>query len=64
MFSKEKYVTTIANKFSQFIQYPLKINNSQVNTLQPIWSKDKDVVTLKEHNDFFEYLSNNKTSFM
>lgn len=40
-FCEETEIEKIITKFSQFISYPIRLNGSQINSLQAIWYREK-----------------------
>lgn len=62
-FCKESRVKLVLKKYSNFLNHPIYLNASQVNTLSAIWAKNKSEVREEEYKDFFEYLTNQKTAY-
>jgi TNF receptor-associated protein 1 len=53
-----KRIKDIIKKYSNFVSFPVKVDGIAVNTVQAIWTKDKNSVTETEYNDFYKYVSN------
>ena len=62
-FCKEATVKNILKKYSNFLNHPIYINTTQVNTLSAIWARNKSEVKEDEYRDFYEYISNQKTPY-
>ncbi len=54
----EKYrLEQIIKRHSNFISFPIKLGDEQLNTLKAIWREPKSSVTKEEYNEFYKYLS-------
>ena len=62
-FCKEYTIKNVLKKYSNFLNYPIFLNESQVNTLSAIWSRNKSEVTEDQYKDFFTYITNQKTPY-
>ena len=62
-FSQDVMVEKIIKKFSQFINYPIKLNGALINSLGAIWSREKRDVTIDEYERFFEQLASTKIPY-
>lgn len=62
-FCQENEVDKIITKFSQFINYPIRLNGQQINKMSAIWYKDKREVTEDEYERFYEQLANTKVPY-
>ena len=56
-------IEKVIKKFSQFINYPIKLNGATVNALGAIWTKEKRDVTIDEYERFFEQLASTKIPY-
>ncbi|KAJ1976337.1 hypothetical protein H4R33_006461 [Dimargaris cristalligena] len=59
-FAKPATIRQIVTKYSNFINFPVKLNGEQVNTVSALWKKSKNSVTEQEHLDFFHFLAGSK----
>lgn len=62
-FCKEQSIKTVLKKYSNFLNHPIFLNNTQVNTLSAIWARNKSEVTEDQYKDFFSYLTNQKAPY-
>lgn len=62
-FSQDAMVEKIIKKFSQFINYPIKLNGAIINSLGAIWTREKRDVTIDEYERFFEQLASTKIPY-
>jgi len=62
-FSQDAMVEKIIKKFSQFINYPIKLNGALINSLGAIWTREKRDVTIDEYERFFEQLASTKIPY-
>ena len=47
----------IVKRYSDFVAYPIKLNNDTLNSMKAIWDRPKGEVTEAEYNDFYRHLS-------
>lgn len=57
-FSIKHVVEGIVKKYSNFVGFPIYLNDSKVNTVNAIWKKPKNEVTEEEHKEFYRYIGN------
>lgn len=51
-------VKGIIRKYSNFVPFPIFVDNERVNTVQAIWSKSASEVSDEEYREFFKFISN------
>ena len=56
-FSKKSYVEGVIMKYSNFVGFPIHLNDAKVNTVQPLWTKSKDQITEEQHKEFYQYIT-------
>ncbi|KAH7053687.1 Hsp90 protein-domain-containing protein [Linnemannia elongata] len=56
-YAKEAVVEAIIKKYSNFVDYPVHLNNKKINAVQPLWTKDKNDITEQEHIEFYRYVA-------
>jgi len=54
-FSNEDRVKEVLTHYSSFVQFPIKLNGEQINTVQPIWMRNKNEITEEEHTEFYKF---------
>lgn len=57
-FSIKHVVEGIVKKYSNFVGFPIYLNDSKVNTVQAIWKTPKNDVTEEQHQEFYRYIGN------
>lgn len=57
-FSKEARAREILTHYSSFVQFPLKLNGEQLNTVQPIWMRNKNEITDEDYIEFYKFQAN------
>lgn len=62
-FSDVSQVRKVVDKYSNFVQFPIKINGELVNTVQAIWSRSPSEVSADEYLNFYEHVSSSKENF-
>jgi len=57
-FASAKTVESVIKKYSNFVNFPIVLNGSPVNTVQAIWAMDKNKVTDEQHLEFYRFIGN------
>ncbi len=55
-FAKAARVEEIIRRYSNFVQFPIELNGTVVNTIQAIWTRSKSEITTEEYNQFYQYI--------
>jgi molecular chaperone HtpG len=55
-FTREDTLKRIIQRYSSFIQFPIELNGSRLNTVQAIWSRSKSEITEADYNSFYQYV--------
>lgn len=55
-FAKAARIEEIIKRYSNFVQFPIELNGSVVNTVQAIWTRSKSEITEEEYNQFYQYI--------
>lgn len=57
-FSEEFRIKDIIKKYSNFVDFPVYVEEETVNTVTALWQKRKDDITDEELKEFYKYISN------
>ncbi|KAH8554842.1 Hsp90 protein-domain-containing protein [Umbelopsis sp. PMI_123] len=57
-FASKIEVDSIIKKYSNFVGFPIYLNGGKVNTVEPLWTKEKNSVTDEQHKEFYRFISN------
>jgi molecular chaperone HtpG len=57
-FANADRVRDVLTHYSSFVQFPIKLNGEQVNTVQPIWTRNRSGITDEEYNEFYKFQAN------
>lgn len=57
-YSDSSRVEKILKKYSNFISFPVILNDKRVNTMDAVWSLEPKKVTDEMHNEFYKYVAN------
>lgn len=57
-FLEDYRVKSVLKKYSNFVDFPVLVNNETVNTITAIWQKKKDDVSDEELNEFYKFITN------
>ncbi|MBN2329157.1 MAG: molecular chaperone HtpG [Candidatus Omnitrophica bacterium] len=45
-------------KYSNFVPFPIQINGEKVNTIQALWTRNKNDITGEEYTEFYKFIAN------
>ncbi|MBU0961930.1 MAG: molecular chaperone HtpG [Proteobacteria bacterium] len=51
-------VENIIKQYSSFVPFPIKLEGETVNTVQAIWTRNKNEISDEEYNDFYKFIGN------
>lgn len=54
-FAENYRVKSILERYSSFIEFPIKLDGDTVNTTQAVWLKNKSDVTEEEYKEFYKF---------
>lgn len=57
-FSKAETIRRIVRQYSSFVPYPINLNGEKVNTVQALWTKNKNEITEEEYTEFYKFVAN------
>jgi molecular chaperone HtpG len=57
-FAEEYRVKNIINKYSNFVDSPILLNNERINKVEALWHKPKSEIKEEELNEFYKFVSN------
>lgn len=57
-FAKPETVKRIIKQYSSFVPYPVSVNGEKVNTVQALWTKNKNEISDEEYNEFYKFIAN------
>jgi molecular chaperone HtpG len=57
-------INSIIKQYSSFVSFPVKLDGETINTVQALWTKNKNDVTDEEYNEFFKFIGNASTDPM
>lgn len=57
-FAMAENIMRIIKQYSNFVPFPIKVNEEQVNTVQAIWTKNKNEITEEEYTEFYKFIAN------
>ncbi|MHB1043790.1 MAG: molecular chaperone HtpG [Eubacteriales bacterium] len=56
-FAKPETVKRIIKQYSSFVPFPIKVDGEQVNTVQAIWTRNKNEVKEEEYTEFYKFVA-------
>jgi molecular chaperone HtpG len=51
-------IKRIIRQYSSFVPFPINVNGEKVNTVQALWTKNKNEITEEEYTEFYKYIAN------
>ncbi|MCP4482850.1 MAG: molecular chaperone HtpG [bacterium] len=57
-FAQEYKVKSIVTKYSNFADFPIFLAKDKVNTVQPLWQKNKNDIKKEEAAEFYKFITN------
>ena len=57
-YAKEETVQRVIKQYSSFVPYPIIVNGQKVNTVDALWTKNKNEITDEEYNEFYKFIAN------
>lgn len=57
-YTRPENIKRIIRQYSSFVPFPIKVNGEQINTVQAIWTRQKNEVTEDEYNEFYKFIDN------
>jgi TNF receptor-associated protein 1 len=55
-FAQKHRVEAVIKHYSNFVPFPIELNGEVVNTVQALWTKNKNEVTDSEYDEFYKYI--------
>ena len=56
-FAKRSTIEDNIKKYSNFVNFPIELNGTRVNTVSAIWTRSAKDVSEDEHKDFFKHIT-------
>jgi HSP90 family molecular chaperone len=56
-FAQAHTLTTVIQKYSSFVGFPIELNGAKINTHGAVWLESKDSVTPEQHTAFYRYMA-------
>lgn len=56
-FSNKRTIENVIKKYSNFVGFPIYVNNERINTVRALWTVPKGNVTDQEHKEFYQFIA-------
>jgi len=56
-FSRSYHIEQNIRKYSNFVGFPIELDGNRVNTVEPVWTKSKNEVSVEQHTEFYRFVS-------
>lgn len=57
-FANTDTLKRIIKQYSSFVPYPVLVNEDKINTVQALWTKNKNEITDDDYNEFYKFVAN------
>ena len=57
-YAKKFKVESIIKQYSAFVPFPIKLDGETVNTVQALWTRNKNEIQDEEYNEFYKFIGN------
>jgi len=57
-FADIQNVKRIIKRYSNFVQYPIVLNGKRLNTIEALWTMNKNEITEDQHIEFYRFIAN------
>ena len=55
-FASAYRIEEVIKKYSNFVSFPIELNGKPVNTIQPLWTKNRSEITEEDYTEFYKYI--------
>ena len=55
-FAQEGTVERIIKRYSNFVPFPIELNGKKLNTVQAIWTRNRNEIKEEEYTEFYEFI--------
>jgi molecular chaperone HtpG len=63
-FLKDYEIERIIKRYSNFVPFPIDLNGKALNTVQAVWSRNKNEIKDEEYNQFYQYIAHDQENPM
>ncbi len=57
-YANDSTIKRIIKQYSNFVSFPIKVGGETVNTVQALWTKNKDDIKAEEYSEFYKFIAN------
>ncbi len=57
-FAEEEKIKQIIKQYSNFVPFPIKVKGETVNTVQALWTRNKNEIKEEEYTEFYKFIGN------
>ena len=55
-FASAYRIEEVIKKYSNFVSFPIELNGNPVNTIQPLWTKNRSEISDEDYTEFYKYI--------
>ncbi|MDZ7640568.1 MAG: molecular chaperone HtpG [Desulfurivibrio sp.] len=56
-FADPERIKQIIRRYSNFVPFPIKVDDEAVNTVQALWTRQKNEITAEEYTEFYKFIA-------
>ena len=57
-FAEADTIRRVIKQYSSFVSFPIKVDGEVANTVQALWSRNKNEIKKEEYDDFYKFVAN------
>ncbi|MEA1935181.1 MAG: molecular chaperone HtpG [Thermodesulfobacteriota bacterium] len=57
-YANEETIKRIIKQYSNFVPFPIKVGGEKINTIQAVWTRNKNEIKEEEYNEFYKFIGN------
>ncbi len=57
-YANEESIKRIIKQYSSFVPFPIKVAGEKINTVQALWTRNKNEIKDEEYTDFYKFVGN------
>jgi molecular chaperone HtpG len=55
-FASAYRIEEVIKRYSNFVSFPIELNGKPVNTIQPLWTKNRSEISDEDYTEFYKYI--------
>ncbi|MBU0673846.1 MAG: molecular chaperone HtpG [Proteobacteria bacterium] len=55
-YAEPETIKRIIKQYSSFVPFPIKVSGDEINTVQALWTRNKNEIKAEEYNEFYKFV--------